>query len=543
MKGKTNNKWFFSQGVLILVITLLAVFFRARLILPGPLLPGINGGYYPVMVRELLNHGSLPFPDHPLTFWIEAALAKILDLFISNSDSSIIWSGKITDVLIPALMIFPLFSFAKQRTTNLNFSLLLTAFAVLFFPLSYLLTGDMHKNAIALVLLVGLFISIENWRSKTTMSGFLFILLGYLLLFLTHFGTAIIALLALPLILSPCLRIIKPIAKSSVLPVFFLIPLLLPDRLTRLFDLFSQPFRLFEQPFLWHILDGQWVYTPFLLGFGALVQILAIGTLIMAFRTGKGKYWAILGLALSSPLIGIEWYLRLTIISYIPLLFSWIVIWPELRSPGRKSTNWILLVLIALSVGVLLPAKRPPAIQSAEIQDLQSIKKLGLISENDMLIARHGLEWWTLWYLPCAVAQEQAVTLKDFSEYSRILVLNQFQDKTGRLLRGQPNFREPATGKQSASIYSGQTLQLSEESKESYPFYKEQLQLCGIGTLKTNKNGIWVLENEVYTYPLSLTGEQEKALSLSWHPDKKYRIYGKKRAFSLKIILDAFQEI
>ena len=80
---------------------------------------------------------------------------------MNNHDSAIILSGRIVDAVFLPLAAIPIFSLAMRKTKNLSFSLVISGFLILFFPASYLLTGDLHKNALAVVWLSAFFASIE----------------------------------------------------------------------------------------------------------------------------------------------------------------------------------------------------------------------------------------------------------------------------------------------------------------------------------------------------------------------------------------------
>ena len=54
-----------------------AVAARSWLLWSTPLVPGMNGGYYLVQARALQEHGRLGIPDLPLTFILQATVAKL----------------------------------------------------------------------------------------------------------------------------------------------------------------------------------------------------------------------------------------------------------------------------------------------------------------------------------------------------------------------------------------------------------------------------------------------------------------------------------
>jgi hypothetical protein len=60
------------------VIILAAALVRGWVYLRSPLSPGMNGAYYLVQARSLLEKGTLGIPDMPLTFMLHAAAAWCL---------------------------------------------------------------------------------------------------------------------------------------------------------------------------------------------------------------------------------------------------------------------------------------------------------------------------------------------------------------------------------------------------------------------------------------------------------------------------------
>ena len=59
-------------------IMLLAVAGRAWLLFSTPYMPGVNGAYYLIQARAILERGVLGISDLPLIFYWQAGLASIL---------------------------------------------------------------------------------------------------------------------------------------------------------------------------------------------------------------------------------------------------------------------------------------------------------------------------------------------------------------------------------------------------------------------------------------------------------------------------------
>jgi hypothetical protein len=86
----------------LLCLVAAAIAARAWLLFSTPLVPGMNGAYYLVQARSLLEHGRLGIPDLPLTFWLHASLARLLQLVSGmHQDAAIVWAVKLADATLP----------------------------------------------------------------------------------------------------------------------------------------------------------------------------------------------------------------------------------------------------------------------------------------------------------------------------------------------------------------------------------------------------------------------------------------------------------
>ena len=88
-----------------------------------PMVPGMNGGYYLVQARALLEAGKLGIPDLPLTFTLQAAFAKVLQWLTGHSlESSILLAVKIADAVLPTLVALPVFLLGRTWSRRLGHS-------------------------------------------------------------------------------------------------------------------------------------------------------------------------------------------------------------------------------------------------------------------------------------------------------------------------------------------------------------------------------------------------------------------------------------
>ncbi|MEZ5147861.1 MAG: hypothetical protein R2759_12555 [Bacteroidales bacterium] len=122
------------------------------------MVPGLNGGYYLVQVRSLLNNGALAFPDMPLLFYLQGLLVKIIAWLMPalQPDQIIIFVAKFTDSIGLPLMLIPIYliirDFLKDKLSR-TYELTMIGFLVLSgSPL--MLTSDLQKNALAMPIML-----------------------------------------------------------------------------------------------------------------------------------------------------------------------------------------------------------------------------------------------------------------------------------------------------------------------------------------------------------------------------------------------------
>lgn len=205
------------------------------------LIPGVNGGYYPLQVRYILSNGYMGFSDMPLLFYVDAFLIKFISfLGVSLTDTLILNVVKIVDSISLPLLLLPLFNIIQLEGSKVSKMMVMsvTSFAVLSFsPL--ILTSDLQKNALSITFLfcfIAYLLSYLNNKKKVD------IILSMLFLFLTglsHFGTAVIAILFSVLLIGYVYKR-KAIVPLSLLIITSLIVVFVFDvsRFNRLFSIY-----------------------------------------------------------------------------------------------------------------------------------------------------------------------------------------------------------------------------------------------------------------------------------------------------------------
>lgn len=440
----------FSSWLPVLFFMGLAAVIRWRMNFAG-LMPGVNGPYYPVQVRALLETGRLGFPDFPLVFWLEALVAKLLfALKMGTLSECIMWASKGVDALFPTLVAVPAYllarTWAADERRRLWGAWVVAAFSILFL-FALFMTADLQKNSVGNVWLFFyiyyLYQALRQggWR-PLAIAGVFFVLTA-----LTHigcFGVAIVFLLVVAvvsLLLEPARRrmilrgagflLLLLVGATVVLYLFFD-----PERVERLLTVFLLPAELFEQPMLSTPLSP-FNAPPLVVG-----NLMAIAGVILLIRRWASAEPArrlivlaavLLAFLLSSPVFGQEWATRLSIMAHIPATVVLAFLLADLQSRvATFSLTAGVLILLLFSVMVSSgPGFRAPGISEASYEELHQLRGVIARPGETLVLARHGLEWWAAWVLETDVGQRPDLGPEVWDEYGEVLYLEQIAGAAG----------------------------------------------------------------------------------------------------------------
>jgi hypothetical protein len=106
-------------------------------------------------------------------------------------------------------------------------------------------------------------------------------------------------------------------------------------------------------------------------------------------------------------------------------------------NPTRMRNALATVMMLALVVPGILHAVDGgrPVITVQAAEELQSMAKEITAPTKTLVVARHGLEWWTAWYLHTHIAHENAVTAADWKNFDNVFFLHQ---KAGMQMPGAP---------------------------------------------------------------------------------------------------------
>ncbi|MBA3394662.1 MAG: glycosyltransferase family 39 protein [Deltaproteobacteria bacterium] len=152
--------WAGAAGVAIALIGLFVLSFTERwtMLASSPFPVGVDGYFYPVELRSLLERGELQYPAAPLTFWLMAPFAAATDP---------ITGAKLGAALLGALIAFPAYAvgarLGRSRGAGLVAAVLATTSAG-----SAFLTIEFVKNGVGMtVLLVALWLVLRALETPT----------------------------------------------------------------------------------------------------------------------------------------------------------------------------------------------------------------------------------------------------------------------------------------------------------------------------------------------------------------------------------------
>lgn len=443
----TTERKIISLRVLAFVlITLTAIILRLYVSFSHNLILGVDGGYYPLQVRNILNTGFLSFNDVPLYFYFCASIVKVLSLLgLTVHDESIISVIKIVDSVALPLLAIPLFKMVtrKERPVSIVAAMAILSFAVLSFTPFFIL-GDLQKNAFAIPLAFIFILFWENFIINPVRRNLVAVVISLVVIALSHFG---IFAFCLAFLIASLFIVYR---KKAILPS--LIIFLVGFGIIALFD-FNRAFRLIT---FWKVVFEKPAFFQGPLHFPLLFNVLFSYFLavfgILQFRRFKSKLdkvseymmiTLIVSLAVFAfPVYDQQYFQRFNVLLFIPqlLLIAYLI---RMNQKLALPFSISLVLLTTLSVFIYFSEEKKPCINDQVFDELQNINKyVAENRENSIIIARHGLEFWTAWALNVKVVQDRAMDKIGLDKYRNVIFLQQKnenrQEPFGRILLRKP---------------------------------------------------------------------------------------------------------
>lgn len=420
------------------------------------LIPGVNGGYYPLQVRSILMEGQLGFSDMPLLFYLDALIVKFVTFFgFPVTDTLILNVVKIVDSISLPLLLLPIYKIIRLCNSSRIIQISIFAFSVLSFsPL--ILTSDLQKNALAIAFF---FVSIAYFFSfliNKKKIEFVWVAIFLIITGLTHFGSFIFGLFFLLII------IVYRYKKRAIIPIVLItivgLSIVFINDISRFNRLLSIWSLIFEKPALMNgILSPPDMFIILL-----SITIGVIG--IIAIRKKKDELTinqkafifasSICLLTCSFPLLDGEYFKRLSLFLFIPQLFLIIQLSSVISLKQQKTIGILLFAFTFISVLAVLGHPKETVIDENAYADLKKLQTVVTNNHETLIISRHGLEWWTAWLLKTKVGQDKAIDESTIEKYKTIIVLNQINGFSSE--RERSPFHEPFVPDNAIEIYSSE---------------------------------------------------------------------------------------
>ena len=419
-----------------LVTSLLAVIvgIGAKLSLTsGELLPGLDGAYYWVQVRSVVNNFTLAFSDLPFIFWVQAAIAKLV--------GDVPLGVRISDAALPALSAIPIYLIARRFKNP--YLPAIAILVVLLHPVQlYFFTGDFIKNEATIPAVFFIAWVLFNWESKPRKFSMIALAIALIVIALSHFGTLLLALMMLSVWVLVQLRKsskkswLQGIAVSVMVLVAVLasLALLVPSRFERLITFITSPTVVFSNPAINGIIHN---YSSRTMSITIIIGQLA--SLLLGYITWKARAsfkFADLSLViaalvstfvLSSPVVGMEWSDRLAALSFAPLSIAAIIIFGTVQIAWQKSAVAILASVTLLATISLSGTQMKYVFEDAALKDFKDLVAKVDIPNNSVIVARHGVEYLAAWEFESDVTLDTYYSTADLSSYDSVFYIQEIK--------------------------------------------------------------------------------------------------------------------
>ena len=273
------------------------------------------------------------------------------------------------------------------------------------------------------------------------------------------------------------------LAVVSVLAFLFFFD---PGRWETLTSVIMRPLKIFAQPIIVGMLNGQIPLMPPLIFCSLVANSLAILGLILLVKKRKEIPVQEKTLLLASllvtiflvfPFLGTEWANRLYLMAYLPASLILILLLKYIYKKWLKILLAVLaLIIMIIPTPIVIIVRGAPSISEDAYRDLLKLKTEIIDPSKTLIITRHGLEWWTAWLMKVDVAQGWGLTEKDVDKYHDIYYLKQKSGhgNFGPLGPGGPSFPEVEIPSQSKIVYEDEFFILAKALPGFLQYYQKE---------------------------------------------------------------------
>ncbi|MEM0543907.1 hypothetical protein WFZ85_14940 [Flavobacterium sp. j3] len=119
-----------------------------------------------------------------------------------------------------------------------------------------------------------------------------------------------------------------------------------------------------------------------------------------------------------------------------------------------KTTSISFVIFTLLSIIAVSGHPKETVIDKIAYEELRKLKSVIKNDNETIIIARHGLEWWTAWALHTKVGQDKAIDSVFFEKYKNVIFITQINGFSKDIQRTP--FHEPNVPENSEIIFSSE---------------------------------------------------------------------------------------
>ncbi len=438
------------------LVLLGAVIVRASVLFGTSLMPGTNGAYYLVQVRAVIEKGHLGEHDMPLIFWLQAGLALLVKM-VSHLDlePAIMLASKLFDSIVPALAAVPAFLIAVRWPGSKHsiWTGIATCVLAVLSSGPLVMIGNFQKNALGMVLALWCACFLQqglarrSWRS-IAMAGMFLGLVG-----VTHIGAfgvtlvlVVLTAIVWTLLISRRRAHALLVIGGGVLGTAGLLGLLMllgdSSRITKLVSYLKVPLSMFSFTNVADVVRGGQGLPgtgnlPAVVFFGVLAACAVVVLIrqrrdLLSWERALVPSAALLTLFLSSPFLDQDLLSRFSLMAFAPGVILLAFLFAHSRNIlTRVTVIAVTLAVVLVSAPSAIRTDSAPFVPETSYAELTSLRAYVSDPSHTLIIAEHGLEWWTAWALHTDVAQPMAVTAADWTTYASVLYLQETGNTRG----------------------------------------------------------------------------------------------------------------
>ena len=397
-KGVGRGEW----AIVISVSAVVALIYALTLF-RFPIMYGIDGPYYLIQVRAILETGMMSYVDPPLCFYFFAALTLLL------GDSTL--AIKIGTALFCALTVFPSYLIGKKLTSSVP-AAVTSAIACSLSPQLLALSGEFVKNAAgSFFLLSFVYFCLEILKGAKEKSVKLAAVAAFALTALTHILDLGLAILFLILLAAGSLAL--RVGRRRFL--HFSLPLLAGSVVLGAAAYFVYSGYTidigkgltFIEDFLTSLGDYDSLNPAVELAQGLpayLAMVAGLVASVLLYRRGRAEEVVFLGTntvvlaLLNFPTIPSQWAWRFTLMSFVPMCSVLAAIVGMIDADDVKwgiAVVFVLFYFFALSLPA--SARQRPVISMNEYADL--VEMSAYVPSHSNVIAKAGGRYWVEYLL------------------------------------------------------------------------------------------------------------------------------------------------